>query len=181
MAKWGDRVDTSRCRNCGTEIYSAKSANGSSYPANVFRGDAGGNSTAARALPNKPHTSEECQATQANNAKANTREAVKSVQSDVMGHPDFAKANENMQKASMTGDIAAITAAATHLTETHARLTKELASQQIAAPAAEKPKASTNKYAGKCVGCGNRVESGEGLLAKSATGWQVKCVGCHHG
>lgn len=182
MAKWGDKVQTSRCRNCGTEVYFEKSASGSSYPANVFRGNAGGSTTGMpRAMPNKPHTSEECQAAQANNAKANTRDAEKSVQTDVVNHPDFTKASENMQKASMTGDVAAITAAANHLTETHARLTKELASQQMPTPVADKPKGFANKYAGKCVGCGNRVESGEGLTSKGAAGWEVRCVGCHHG
>jgi hypothetical protein len=51
------------------------------------------------------------------------------------------------------------------------------------APAApvEKPKGFANKYAGKCVGCNTRVGVGEGLTSRGATGWEVRCVGCHHG
>jgi len=45
----------------------------------------------------------------------------------------------------------------------------------------EKPKGFTNKYAGNCVGCGTRVGPGEGLTSRGASGWEVRCVGCHHG
>lgn len=49
-----------------------------------------------------------------------------------------------------------------------------------AAPAA-KPKGFTNKFPGNCVGCGTRVGTGEGITSRGAGGWEVRCVGCHHG
>jgi hypothetical protein len=55
---------------------------------------------------------------------------------------------------------------------------------QPSAPAptsSEKPKGFTNKYAGNCVGCGTRVGTGEGVTSRGAGGWEVRCVGCHHG
>lgn len=45
----------------------------------------------------------------------------------------------------------------------------------------EKPKGFANKYAGTCVGCSTRVGVGEGLTSRGAAGWEVRCVGCHHG
>lgn len=45
----------------------------------------------------------------------------------------------------------------------------------------QKPKGFTNKYAGNCVGCGTRVGVGEGITSKGNAGWEVRCVGCHHG
>lgn len=51
------------------------------------------------------------------------------------------------------------------------------------APATPAPKAKgfANKYAGKCVGCGTKVGVGEGITSKGMGGWEVRCVGCHHG
>jgi hypothetical protein len=46
---------------------------------------------------------------------------------------------------------------------------------------AEKPKGFTNKFPGNCKGCNTRVGVGEGLTSKGAGGWEVRCVGCHHG
>ncbi len=45
----------------------------------------------------------------------------------------------------------------------------------------DKSKGFANKYAGNCVGCNTRVGVGEGLTSRGATGWEVRCVGCHHG
>jgi hypothetical protein len=46
---------------------------------------------------------------------------------------------------------------------------------------AEKPKGFTNKFPGNCKGCNTRVGVGEGLTSKGNAGWEVRCVGCHHG
>jgi hypothetical protein len=51
---------------------------------------------------------------------------------------------------------------------------------QAAAPTA-RPTGFTNKYAGNCVGCGTKVGVGEGVTSRGAGGWEVRCVGCHHG
>jgi hypothetical protein len=56
------------------------------------------------------------------------------------------------------------------------------ASPAEAAPArTERPKGFTNKFPGNCVGCNTRVGTGEGMTSKGKTGWEVRCVGCHHG
>jgi hypothetical protein len=56
------------------------------------------------------------------------------------------------------------------------------ASPAVAAPApSERPKGFTNKFPGNCVGCNTRVGTGEGMTSKGKTGWEVRCVGCHHG
>lgn len=52
--------------------------------------------------------------------------------------------------------------------------------QPTLAPSA-KPKGFTNKFPGNCVGCNTRVGAGEGLTSRGASGWEVRCVGCHHG
>lgn len=55
------------------------------------------------------------------------------------------------------------------------------ASPAEAAPAqTERPKGFTNKFPGNCVGCNTRVGTGEGMTSKGKTGWEVRCVGCHH-
>lgn len=46
---------------------------------------------------------------------------------------------------------------------------------------APKAKGFANKYPGNCLGCGTRVGTGEGITSKGAGGWEVRCVGCHHG
>lgn len=56
------------------------------------------------------------------------------------------------------------------------------ASPVVSSPAqADKPKGFTNKFPGNCVGCNTRVGTGEGMTSKGRTGWEVRCVGCHHG
>lgn len=56
------------------------------------------------------------------------------------------------------------------------------ASPVVSSPAqADKPKGFTNKFPGNCVGCNTRVGTGEGMTSKGKTGWEVRCVGCHHG
>jgi hypothetical protein len=60
--------------------------------------------------------------------------------------------------------------------------TAEPAQASVSAPTStEKPKGFTNKYAGNCVDCGTRVGTGEGVTSRGAGGWEVRCVGCHHG
>jgi hypothetical protein len=53
--------------------------------------------------------------------------------------------------------------------------------RETPATPAPKPKGFANKYAGKCVGCGTKVGVGEGITSKGMGGWEVRCVGCHHG
>jgi hypothetical protein len=56
------------------------------------------------------------------------------------------------------------------------------ASPAEAAPArTERPRGFTNKFPGNCKECNTRVETGEGMTSKGAGGWEVRCVGCHHG
>jgi hypothetical protein len=56
------------------------------------------------------------------------------------------------------------------------------ASPAEAAPAhTERPKGFVNKFPGNCVGCNTRVGTGEGMTSRSNGGWEVRCVGCHHG
>jgi hypothetical protein len=57
----------------------------------------------------------------------------------------------------------------------------ESPSPTTASAPTEKPKGFTNKYAGNCVDCGTRVGTGEGVTSRGAGGWEVRCVGCHHG
>lgn len=56
------------------------------------------------------------------------------------------------------------------------------ATPAVAAPAqSERPKGFVNKFPGNCVGCNTRVGTGEGMTSKGRSGWEVRCVGCHHG
>lgn len=53
--------------------------------------------------------------------------------------------------------------------------------REVPATPAPKARGFANKFPGNCVGCGTRVGTGEGVTSKGPGGWEVRCVGCHHG
>lgn len=63
-------------------------------------------------------------------------------------------------------------------TSTYYQTEKAPETSETATP---KPKGFTNKFPGKCVGCGTQVGTGEGVTSRGVGGWEVRCVGCHHG
>lgn len=168
------------CKDCGRPVVWAKTDAGKTFLANPKDRYNGKNWL-------DPHTPAQCshEAKALNERRAEFRK--QDIAEQVQAHPEVAGALARMQKAWNAGDHDTAMVASQEYIDLTAKIKEQLtaAQEQASATAAaapqEKAKGFTNKFPGKCVGCGNRVGTGEGLTSKGASGWEVRCVNCHHG
>lgn len=163
------------CKDCGQRVVWAKTDSGSSFLANAK------DKTTGKTWLD-PHTPQQCavQSKQLNEVIGQNRK--RHLDEQVSQHPDVLAAHAQMREKFSSGDHEGAMAALEQINAVSDRVRGELAAaQQTPAAPQEKPKGFANKYAGTCVGCGTRVGANEGLTTRGGSGWEVRCVGCHHG